>query len=391
LWQAIERFAQYGFVEAHAVSYSIISFQSMWLKVHYPGEFYAASMSVLDSDKTLGIAKDAREEGIEILPPDINISTNIFEPRQEEGRWVLYTPFNRLKGLSDKTGEEIIRARNAVGGQFQSCDQFLRSVEARRCNARHVQILNDVGAFASIDPTAAPMLHIARRKAQIELMPGLVIDTMMTTRVMPRDKNIQSELKGAVHDRIFGCADPADQLKWLTQPCGRCSLAGSPHVPPRHGAKAMVMVVSDCPTWGEEDRGKMAEGLGSEYLRTALERNGLSVSDCYFTTLVKSRKAKGGRLTNEAITACSGYLDKEIELLRPQLIVTCGTSATRHILKGYKGNQESAGHAEFVSSLDATVVVGINPQSVYIDSGKQALLDKAFAVVAASLGKTHGA
>jgi DNA polymerase-3 subunit alpha len=134
----------------------------------------------------------------------------------------------------------------------------------------------------------------------------------------------------------------------------------------------------DAPTYGEESKQKLCEGLGSEYIREAISNAGLSVSDFYFTTLVKSRKAKGSTLTNEQINACSKYLQREIEILQPGLIVGLGSMTLKHLIKGSRYTQADAGKVEFAKVLNAAVLVGINPQSVYRDPSKQALLNSVF-------------
>jgi uracil-DNA glycosylase family 4 len=141
---------------------------------------------------------------------------------------------------------------------------------------------------------------------------------------------------------------------------------------------------TDGPTYGEEAAQQMVEGLGSEYLRTALEVNGLSVSDFYFTTLVKSRKPKGVRnYTNEQLNACTPYLAREIEILQPQLIVALGTATIRHLVKGVKGNaDELVGRIEQLPMLDCTILLGMNPQQVYVNAEKQEALNGLFAEVA---------
>ena len=72
----IETFGRYGFNKSHSVAYSVISYQTAWLKAHYPAEFMAAllSSSIGDTDSVVKFINEARELGIEVLPPDVNES-----------------------------------------------------------------------------------------------------------------------------------------------------------------------------------------------------------------------------------------------------------------------------------------------------------------------------
>jgi DNA polymerase-3 subunit alpha len=383
LFDKIEKFAGYSFNASHSCAYSLIAFQSMWLKQHYPAEFYAASLSILDSDKLAGIVKEAAKEDIRVVGPDINISTDIFEPVQDSSGWKLYAPFNRVMGIGDKTGAAIVAARQAAGGRFASLDQFLELVPKRNCNIRHQGILREIGALDSILPAEEVRSGPEKQRALVSALPGLMDANVTVSRVVNSDTQTKNLLMTDIKHPIMGWKDPAT-LQWISEPCQRCSFADAPHVQPRMGRSPKAMIITDGPTYGEEAAQQMAEGLGSEYLRTALEVNGLSVSDFYFTTLVKSRKPKGVRnYTNEQLNACTPYLAREIEILQPQLIVALGTATIRHLVKGVKGNaDELVGRIEQLPALDCTILLGMNPQQVYVNAEKQEALNGLFAEVA---------
>ena len=84
IWDAFEKFGGYAFNKSHSVAYSLISYQSMWLKTHFPAEFFAAALTILGEDKHQGLVKDALTYGIRVLPPDINMSSNRIEIRTLE-------------------------------------------------------------------------------------------------------------------------------------------------------------------------------------------------------------------------------------------------------------------------------------------------------------------
>lgn len=104
LWKQIEAFAEYGFNKSHATAYSYISARLLWLKAHYPLEFYAATlMCEKDDDKLKDYRIDAERHGVEILPVNINGSGENF--RIADGK--IYFGFSNLKGIG-KAGKEIV-------------------------------------------------------------------------------------------------------------------------------------------------------------------------------------------------------------------------------------------------------------------------------------------
>ena len=82
LFDLMEKFAEYGFNKSHTAAYAVITYQTAWLKAHYPAEFMAATLSadMDDTDKVAFLVADARANGLAVLPPDINASAYRFEP-----------------------------------------------------------------------------------------------------------------------------------------------------------------------------------------------------------------------------------------------------------------------------------------------------------------------
>lgn len=361
LFDKIEAFAGYGFNRSHAVEYSIISYWTMWLKVRYPAEFYAAAMGITKEDKLPTLVSDAREQGIYVVPPEINKSSGMFEIGYDAAReqHILYAPFNRLKGLSDNTTKAILDAREKVG-TFTSKKHFLESVNKTKCNKRHQDVLSRVGAFAEIELDEIPARHPDRLKDQMELMPGLIVDMVKADRAIDGSKETKNALLSVIHEM---------------RACEKCDLAGGVHPAMSMGSKSKVMIVTDCPNWGEEQANKLFKGDPSAYLKLALKEAGLKGNDCYMTTLVKSPKNEK-QLTNEQIVACSGYLKREVEILKPPVIVALGGASIRHFVPDAKGGfADLCGKVVYSAELDASIVFGINPMMCYVDGSRQDMLN----------------
>jgi len=359
LFDKVEAFAGYGFNRSHSIEYSIISFVSMWLKMYYPLQFYAASLEILKEEKLKGIVEDAAKHGIQILPPDINISDGTFK-RDGSGK-NLTCPFNRLKGLSDITLGAIMKAREA--GPFKSKADFLARVEKRRCNIRHVDVLERVGAFANLETTTAPPNSPTRTRDQLELMPGLVSTRVQVDRVVEWDEHTKRQITELV-------IVPANKI------------AASP-VNPRASRKVRVVVITDAATKHEEKAGAMMNGSNADYIKRSIEEAGLKWNNgFYYTTLCKVPK-KEKRLTSEEMRAWAPILRKELDILNPAIIVCLGSEISRHMVPDLKGSiMELAGTVVYDRENDANIVLGISPGMIWVDPSKSELMDKTFETVA---------
>lgn len=367
LFDTIEKFAGYGFNKSHSVSYALISYTAMWLKTHYPLDFFGASMTILGEDKMPALVIDANAHGIEIYPPEINISSDKFEVYyvRHDGKEVLVTPFSRIKGVSELTALAIVEAREKCGGMFRTVGEFEANVAKRRCNSRTMDSLDKIGAFATIVPGSLPARHPDRLKDQIELLPGLSSTNVSVTRRMPRS----DETLDAIKTLYAGLRDCAD-----------CSLSGGAHPLPTFGKKAEFMVITDCPSSSEDKDAKMLSGDGAKFIKYSLQQVGLKASNGYFTSLVKSIK-NGKFLVNEQINGCSKYLDQEIKILKPAVIVLMGNSVIKKFLPGEKKPNDARGKVIYSKELDANLVIGMNPALLWFDETKQDDLDAIFQVV----------
>ena len=363
LWSDIEGFGAYCFNKSHSVAYTLISYQMMWLKVYYPAEFYAATMSVIDDDDKLApIMIDAKAHGIEVLPPDINLSSDRIVI---DGENKMYAPFQAVKGISTNVAAYIMKVRKAHKKSFESFEEFEKvalEVVKGKVNTRHKDHLRRVGAFASVGD-GLPAMHIDRLKDRLELMPGYTIDAVKADRGLHSDRIAQLKI-----------AELIGELRV----CDGCSLAGGQHPTPSMGKKPRFMMVFDSPNWKEGKAGKMLAGDVGDAVKAGLKDAGLSPNDGYYTSVVKSVKPKEQKtLTTEQVNGCSKFLAKEIEILKPAVIVAMGSNAIRYFAPSVKGAPaELVGKTIFLPELDASVVFGMNPSTIYFDPSKIKLLQQ---------------
>lgn len=363
LFDQIEKFAGYAFNKSHSVEYSVLSYWSMYMKKNHPAAFYAAALTILGEEKRMGIVKDAQQNGIQVMPPDINLSTKRFEIDTRSDAPTLIAPLQVVKGLSEKGVDAILEARAKLGRPFESKAEFVANVNRRRCNVRVQEALDKVGAFAGIEdgPSA---LDPSRLKDQKTLLPGLMTANVKADRTVVADENLAKKI-GAVITR------------W--QAAGEAELGRTNHPIPRIGRNPKIMIITDYPHWGEADANKMGEGEPSEPVKKALRRAGLELKDCYLTALVKCPKEKGEEITPGMIKVYGPFLDEEIEILNPPIIVALGGKSIRYLDPDVKGGWEDlCGQVHYDAKRDATIVFGMSPLMIHFDSSKQRRLNEVF-------------
>jgi DNA polymerase-3 subunit alpha len=175
LWTTNEKSADYSFNRSHAACYALIAYRTAWLKANHPAEYMAALISsVMDTkDKVPFFAAKAEEMGIEILPPDVNLSDHEFIVVEGNIRFGL----DAVKGVGYAAVEAIKEARHE-GGPFQSIWDFCARVDPRAVNKRAIEALIKCGALGSTGDPRKGMLAVleqaqaAGQKSQLDAQIG---------------------------------------------------------------------------------------------------------------------------------------------------------------------------------------------------------------------------
>lgn len=144
-----EEFARYGFNKAHAADYGVLAVQTAYLKTHYPNEYMTAVLSVNQNDtsKVALYAADSRRMGIEVAPPDVNISEWDFSIEDlEEGKSTIRFGLGAVKNVG-RAPVEVILAARAQEGPFQDINDFAHRVDLRQVGKRALECLVRVGAL----------------------------------------------------------------------------------------------------------------------------------------------------------------------------------------------------------------------------------------------------
>jgi DNA polymerase-3 subunit alpha len=175
LWQTNEKSADYSFNKSHAACYGLIAYRTAWLKANHTAEYMAALISSVMStkDKVPFFVARCEEMGIEILPPDVNLSDHEFTVVDRNIRFGL----DAVKGVGYQAVEAIKHAREE-GGSFSSLWDFCERVDSRAVNKKAIEALIKCGALGSTGATRKGMLAVleaaqsAGQKAQQDALVG---------------------------------------------------------------------------------------------------------------------------------------------------------------------------------------------------------------------------
>ncbi len=158
IYDEILDFANYAFNKAHAVAYALLSYQTAYLKRHYPNQYMASLLtSVLDNSTKVGLyIAECRDMGIKVLPPDINSSTESFDTEGGNIRFGLVAVRNVGRRLIEDATAERLRA-----GPFRSLRDFIERMQGTSdLNRRAIESLIRCGAFDSLGAKRSQLLQI---------------------------------------------------------------------------------------------------------------------------------------------------------------------------------------------------------------------------------------
>lgn len=165
IFDLMEKFAGYGFNKSHSAAYAVLSYQTAWLKTHYPAEFMAAVLSAdMDStDKVVTIKDECDHMKLAVLAPDINAST--YEFAATGPREIRYG-LGAIKGVGAAAVQALVEERQASGA-FESLEDICRRVDPSKLNRRVFEALIRSGALDSLGQSRATWM--ARLPAAMQL------------------------------------------------------------------------------------------------------------------------------------------------------------------------------------------------------------------------------
>ena len=154
IFDLLAKFADYGFNKSHAAAYAVVSYQTAYLKAHYPVEFLAASMTLDmgNTDKLADFRQDALRLGIDVVAPSVKTSFRDFEVGENK----IFYSLAALKGVGDAAVEHIVAKRQEK--PFASLEDFCERVDPKIVGKRVLETLIMAGALDCFGYDRAAMM-----------------------------------------------------------------------------------------------------------------------------------------------------------------------------------------------------------------------------------------
>jgi DNA polymerase-3 subunit alpha len=155
IFDLVEKFAGYGFNKSHSAAYALVSYQTLWLKTHYPAQFMAAVMSadMDNTDKIVTLVDECERMGLPLIPPDVN--KGLFKFTVDDDLNIVYG-IGAIKGVGEGPVESILEARK--DGPFTDLFDFCARVDLKKLNKRVIEKLILAGALDTLGPHRAAMM-----------------------------------------------------------------------------------------------------------------------------------------------------------------------------------------------------------------------------------------
>lgn len=145
IFDYMEKFAGYGFNKSHAAAYALVAYQTAWLKAHYPSEFMSAVLTseMQNTDSIVFLIDDCRSNGLEVLPPSVNMS--IYQFHATDAKTIVYG-LGAIKGVGEAAMQSVIDSR-VKDGPYRDLFDFCHRVDLKKINKRTLEALIRAGAM----------------------------------------------------------------------------------------------------------------------------------------------------------------------------------------------------------------------------------------------------
>jgi len=156
IFDLMEKFAGYGFNKSHSAAYALVSYQTLWLKAHYPAAFMAAVLSsdMDNTDKVVTFIEECRAMKLKVEPPDVNRSSYMFTI---DGDDTVVYGLGAIKGVGEGAIEGIVESRQEAGA-FRDLFDFCRRIDLKKANRRVLESLIRAGALDRLGANRATLM-----------------------------------------------------------------------------------------------------------------------------------------------------------------------------------------------------------------------------------------
>ena len=205
IFDLVEKFAGYGFNKSHSAAYALVAYQTAWLKVHYPAEFMAATISadMQNTDKVVTFIDECKTMGLQVLPPDVNSCGYRFTVNRDGD--IVYG-LGAIKGLGEGPIDAIVSARDDGNGAFKDLFDFCRRIDLKKINRRSLEAMVRAGVLDELGPSSPAESASFHDRATIM--------ATLPDAIAAADQDARNEAAGIMD--MFGAmeASPATAVEW---------------------------------------------------------------------------------------------------------------------------------------------------------------------------------
>ena len=223
IFDLMEKFAGYGFNKSHSAAYALVSYQTAWLKAHYPAAFMAAVLSsdMDNTDKVVVFIEECRTLKLKVVPPSVNLSEFRFTV---DGQGRIVYGLGAIKGVGESAIEVVLEERGR-GGSFKDLFDLCRRLDLRKVNRRVMESLIRAGAcdelVAAGDETAGSE-RAAVRLGRARLLAQLPEALRLAEQSASAHAAGQNDLFGLPTDVVISAqprVDTGDVVEWDEEQC----------------------------------------------------------------------------------------------------------------------------------------------------------------------------
>lgn len=370
-WDGLEEWARYGFNRSHSVEYAILGYWCSWLKHYYAVEFICASLTYGAEEKKKEVIEEAYKLGLQVMLPKVGKSDAVIW-RAIEGK--LYIPFIEVKGIGDVKAVEA--AGETTANKSVNIKKFYsrKPVEkASKIGGKFGELLDSIGAYDERNPEMTEEIKklfkfrvVTNPRSEYAKLYDLFENTLTLDKLDPALDGEDDALKPLAkrHDILFRARIP--KSKWhkfvynLKQ-CQKCKLIEQCRAPvsPSPGIWN-IMIVGEAPGIQEDEERIGFVGKSGEKLWKALRpypRKMFHVSN-----IAKCFPRQTKKPTPEEIKICAGtYLEQEIELLKPTVILSFGNTGLQFFRQQKAGITDMSGKVIWNEKYGAWIVYCMHP------------------------------
>lgn len=364
-WEGLQEWARYGFNLSHATEYALLGYWCGWLKKYFPTEFICASLTYGAQQKKSELVEEAYRLGLILVLPKVGLSDPL--------RWVakenrLYIPFIEVKGIGEKRAFEAAQTNEAGIQKF-----FNKSKEqtTTKHKGKFGELLNEIGAYDAEDKAQITdkvksyfdFRVVTNPKQNYEKLYHLFgsirldqLDPILAGEQKPLRK--LAERKLVIRSKRF--LGHRDLLS-----CTSCELHKecSHPVPPSPGNYG-IMIIGEAPGRDEDLEGEGFVGAAGKLLWKTLRKYRLSRELFHITNINKCWPSESRKPNKEQIKECSRYIEREIKLIRPRIILAFGNTCLTFFTGKTSGITDISGSTTWNEKYGCWIAWSLHPAAV---------------------------